>query len=226
MINFLCEIVFGSTSFFTDDSYQYLSTHLRLMMKEIVREAFSLSLRSRRTCLTVDELKTILQCRAHETFFGYAKENSTRTIRRKSFVVIPREILLQVEWLAIAGEQNLPPIKSTRIDQAVLRREQQMFFCSLQSKRFDEKLCRIFAEDPLALNICLSSLTEWFRLNISDCLLHHVRREKRRQLIRSLTLIHSFLEHSSRTMKFYLSVWLPIFVTCLFYRFDVGECAN
>ena len=217
LINFLCENFCGSTS---EETFEFFSIHLRLLLKEILSETFSITLKSRRTRLIIDDFLTVVRRRNLSFFFFSSKEN---LFKRSSIVVVPREILLHVEWLAIDGEQKIFPVKSLRFDRSILRFQREIFFSFLQSKSFDENLRQIFVDDQLAADICLSSLTEWFQMEIFDCLLHNVRREKRRQLRRILTLINIFLLKNSKRKTFNFSVYLSMFITCLFYPFDDND---
>lgn len=137
--------------------------------------------------------------------------------------MIRKEPLLHVEWLAIDGEQECLPMKSSRIDQSILRVEQQMYFSFLQTNGLNDPIWRILRKDHLALDTVLSSLTDWCRMNISDCLLKHRRREKRRRLIHFITIINNLLTDSSSRVDHYLTLWLPMLMTILLYQFDVRK---
>lgn len=135
--------------------------------------------------------------------------------------VSSQDLLLHVEWLAIAGEQHVPPVKCPLLSKSILHTEQQLYLSFLQSNRLNDEIWKIIRADQLALDSVLGSLTERIRQQIRDCLLHSSRRVKRQQLVYHLTLIDGLLQNSSSTIDRYLPHWSSMLITCLLYRFEV-----
>jgi hypothetical protein len=133
------------------------------------------------------------------------------------------DIVLHVEWLAIAGEQNYPQMKSLLFNKSILNIEQQLYLSFLQSKNFNKEIWDFLHYDQTALNTILSYLIEWCRNNICECLIHSCRLQKRRQLAYYLTIIDCLLQNSSTTIDYYLHILSPIIITCLLYEFEVRQ---
>ncbi len=141
----------------------------------------------------------------------------------KKCIISSGDILLHVEWLAIAGEQKYPQMKSSLFDKSVLNVEQQLYLSFLQSKNFNEEIWDFLRYDQIALNTILSQLIEWCRNNICECLIHSCRLQKRRQLAYYLSIIDCLLQNSLTTIDPYLHVLSPIIITCLLYEFEVRK---
>lgn len=141
----------------------------------------------------------------------------------KQSIVAYDDIILHVEWLAIAGEQKCPQIKSTLFNKSILNIEQELYLSFLQSKNFNEEIWNFLRYDQFALNTILSYLIEWCRNNICECLIHSCRLEKRRQLTYYLTIIDCLLQNSSTTINYYLHILSPIITTCLLYEYEVRK---
>lgn len=139
----------------------------------------------------------------------------------RKFSISFDNIILHVEWLAIDGEQKYPQIKSILFDKSILKIEQQLYLSFLQSKNFNKEICHFLRSDQIALNTILSRLIQWCRNNISECLIHSCRLQKRRELIYYLTIIDCLLQNSSTTIDYYLHILSPIILTCLLYDFEV-----
>ncbi|UJR35269.1 hypothetical protein I4U23_028033 [Adineta vaga] len=141
-------------------------------------------------------------------------------------IVSSNEILLHVEWLAIAGKQNLPSIKSFYFHKSALNIEQQLYLSFFQSTNFNQEIQNVLCNDQIALNTILTQLIDWCRNNICECLIHCSRVEKRRQLAYFLTIIDCLLQNSSITINSYLHILSPIVLTCLLYDFEIDEPAD
>ena len=138
----------------------------------------------------------------------------------KKCIVSCEDILLHVEWLAIAGEQNYPPVKSLV---SVLNTEQQLYLSFLQSNNFKEEIWNFLRYDQIALNTILSKLIEWCRHSICECLIHSCRLKKRCQLASYLTIVDCLLENPFININHYLHILSPIIMTCLLYEFEVRK---
>jgi hypothetical protein len=236
LLRYVCELIFGSSLSLSRESFDYLSSNLHGIIIQLIQQSFFIALRSKRTRLLGDDLQLILQCRAISPLFGYCCSSTTNTIpslqtphqdpcnsyRNKNYhankyIVSYDDIILHVEWLAIAGEQKLPQIKSS----SLLNIEQQLYLSFLQSKKFNEEIYNFLRYDQIALNSILSYLVEWCRTNICECLVHSCRLRQRRELAYYLTIIDCLLENSSTTIDLYLHILSPIIMTCLLYEFEV-----
>ncbi|CAF5159435.1 unnamed protein product, partial [Rotaria magnacalcarata] len=134
------------------------------------------------------------------------------------------DILLHVEWLALAGEQKSSPIKFSLLNnKSILNSEQQLYLSFLQSKNFNEEIWKFLSSDQTALNTVVSNLIDWCRNNICDCLVHSCRLTKRCQLVFYLTIIDCLLQNPLVTINHYLHHLSPIVMTCLLYEFEVDE---
>ncbi|CAF4654927.1 unnamed protein product [Rotaria sp. Silwood1] len=154
---------------------------------------------------------------------SYQNKNFQSKMVRKNSVVAYRDILLHVEWLAIAGEQKNLQIKSSLFNKSILNIEQQLYLSFLQSKNFNEEIWNFLRYDHIALNTILSYLIEWCRNNICECLIHSCRLKKRRQLASYLIFIDCLLQNSLVTINYYLHILSPIIMTCLLYEFEIDE---
>jgi hypothetical protein len=151
------------------------------------------------------------------------KNFQLKTIPKKCIVSCGDNIILHVEWLAIAGEQKYPPMKSLLFDKSIFKIEQQLYLSFLQSKNFNEEIWNFLRYDQIALNTILSRLIEWCRNNICECLIHSCRLQKRRQLAYYLTIIDCLLQNLSTTIDHYLHILSPIIMNCLLYEFEVRK---
>ena len=141
----------------------------------------------------------------------------------EKYIVSYDDIILHVEWLALAGEQKIPQIKSSLFDKSILNIEQQLYLSFLQSKNFNQEIFNFLRYDQIALDTILSHLIEWCRNNICECLIHSCRLEKHRQLDYYLTIIDCLLQNSLKTIDSYLHILSPIIMTCLLYEFEVRK---
>jgi len=218
----------------------------------LIQQSFSIALRSRRTRLLGDDLQLILKCRSISPLFGYCCSSTTdiipsfQTVRQdartlfvqtdilinlnekhqnipKRCIVSCDNIILHVEWLAIAGKQKYSLMKSLLFDKSILNIEQQFYLSFLQSKNFNEEIWDFLRYDQIALDTILSRLIEWCRNNICECLIHSCQLQKRRELAYYLTIIVCLLENSSTTIDHYLHILSPIIMTCLLYEFEVRK---
>jgi hypothetical protein len=233
LLRYVCELIFGSSLSLSRESFDYLSSNLHGIIIQLIQQSFSIALRSKRTRLLGDDLQLILQCRSISPLFGYCCSSTTNTIPSfqtphqnknyhaekvpNKYIVSYDDIILHVEWLAIAGEQNLPQIKSS----SLLNIEQQLYLSFLQSKKFNEEIYNFLRYDQIALNSILSYLIEWCRTNICECLVHSCRLRQRRELAYYLTIIDCLLQNSSTTIDLYLHILSAIMMTCLLYEFEV-----
>ncbi len=132
------------------------------------------------------------------------------------------DIILHVEWLAINGEQKYySRMKLFLFDKSLVNIEQQLYLSLIQSNNFNEEIWNFLHYDQIALNTILSSLIEWCRINICECLIHSCRLQKRRQLAYYLKIIDCLLQNSSTTIDQYLYILSPMITTCLLYEFEV-----
>ncbi|CAF1970827.1 unnamed protein product [Rotaria magnacalcarata] len=154
----------------------------------------------------------------------YQNKNFSHTKTRKKHAVSCGDILLHVEWLALAGEQKSSPIKFSLLNnKSILNSEQQLYLSFLQSKNFNEEIWKFLSSDQTALNTVVSNLIDWCRNNICDCLVHSCRLTKRCQLVFYLTIIDCLLQNPLVTINHYLHHLSPIVMTCLLYEFEVDE---
>ncbi|CAF2382250.1 unnamed protein product [Rotaria sp. Silwood2] len=161
----------------------------------------------------------------HLTNINTADQNKNFQLEkvRKKSIVCCSNILLHVEWLAIAGEQKYSQIKLSVFNKSILNIEQQLYLVFLQSKNFNEEIWNLLRYDQIALDTILSHLIEWCRNNICECLMHSCRLKKRRQLASHLIIIDCLLQNSLVTINHYLHILSPMIMTCLLYEFEVDE---
>ncbi|CAF0761390.1 unnamed protein product [Adineta steineri] len=243
LLRYVCEFLFGSSLALSQESFEYLSTNLHIIVIQIIQQSFLITLRSKRIRLLGDDLQLVLKHRAISPLFGYCcssttnkdisiklNETTTNISRRnkrfqlenisKKCIVTCDDIIVHVEWLARAGEQKCAQIKSSFFDKSLLNNEQQLYLSFLQSKTFNKEIQNSLRYDQIAINSILSYLIEWCRNNICDCLLHNYRLDKRRQLSYYLTIIDCLLENPSITINYYLHILSPIVINCLLYEFE------
>ena len=246
------ELLFDASASLSNECFEYLSSCLCTISKQLIQESFSVALRAKRTRLLGDDFQSVLKHRALCPLFGYCCPSTNEIVSafqtvhqgsRTFFVPSDRtidikkesaslhsdrlptmtkeEVLLHVEWLAIAGEQHNGQIRPTPVEKSLLRREQQLYLSFVQSNSATKEIGHVLCDDQLALNTSLAAMTAWCRKNIRECLLHNCRLQKRRLLIHFLGIIDSLLKNSSSLVDHYLPVWVPIVTTCLLYEFEV-----
>ncbi|CAF0787813.1 unnamed protein product [Adineta ricciae] len=249
LLRYVCELIFGSSLALSRESFEYLSVHLHNIIVQLIQQAFTIALRAKRTQLLGDDLQIVLKCRNIPPLFGYCHSSTTnrassfksvyqgaRTLFYQNDTIINfseiqsittntlrDKILLDVEWLAIEGEQKLPPIKLSYFNNSILKVEQQLYLSFLQSKNFNEEIQNALSNDQIALNTILPQLIDWYRNNICECLIHSCRLEKRRHLAYYLTMINYLLQNSATVIDHYLYIISPIILTCFLYEYEVDD---
>ena len=246
------ELLFDAPTSLSNECFEYLSSSLCTISKQLIQESFSIALRVKRTRLLGDDFQSVLKYRALCPLFGYCCSSTDEIVSsfqtvhqgpRRFFLQADRiidisqgspsmhsdrlptvthdEILLHVEWLAIAGEQHNGQLRAVPVKTSLLRQEQQLYLSFVQSKHATREIWNGLSDDELALNTSLADMTEWCRTNIRECLLHNCRAQKRRQLMHYLTTIESLLANPSSVADHYLPVWVSIVIRCLLYQFEV-----
>ena len=245
LLRFVCELLFGSPLALSRECFDYLFSNLHTLVSRLIQQAFSLALRSKRTRLLGDDLQLVFRCHFISPLFGYSCSSRAnrmplfQTVRQNGRILYTQtdllinlhrnhfhlssfeEIFIQVEWLAIDGEQTSPQIQTILFDRSLLIQEKQLYFSYLQLNPINENTSTFLRSDSIALNTILPNLIDWCRKNICECLIHNCRVQKRRQLAYHLTIIDCLLENTSIMINQYLYILSPIIITCFLYQYEV-----
>ena len=79
LLGFISEFLFGSSSLLSQDSFEYLSSHLHVLIHRFLQQSFAVALRSKRTRLLGEDLQVVLRCRALPPLFGYCCSSTANT---------------------------------------------------------------------------------------------------------------------------------------------------
>ena len=112
LLGFISELLFGSSSSLSQDCFDYLSSHLHVLVHRFLEQSFTIALRSKRTRLLGDDLQFVLRTRALPPLFGYCCSSTADTL--PSFQVVrqgTRTLFVQTDTYIDLHKNDLFPAK-------------------------------------------------------------------------------------------------------------------